>query len=75
MIEFKKNIFKKQVSDILTRFHDSRPFQQGKCTVFDQESDFQVKNNQILHPEAKIKEPTILEKLFFQVLGFSNPFN
>ena len=41
---------------ILTRFWDSRPFQLSTYTVFDEESDFQVKNTQIRHPEAKNKE-------------------
>ena len=39
-IEFK--ILQKQFPDVLTRFHDSRPFQLAKYTVLHQESDFQV---------------------------------
>ncbi len=30
-------------------------------TAFDEESDLQVKNRQILHPEAKIEETQILD--------------
>ena len=47
--KYKKNEIqniKKQFSDALTRFHDSRPFQLAKYTVLHQESDFRVKNSQ-----------------------------
>ena len=40
---------------ILSRFGDSRHSQVAIYTVFDEESEFQVKNKQILDPEARIK--------------------
>ena len=42
------------MSSFLTRFGDSRPFQLSIYTVFDKESDVQVKHKQILEPEGKI---------------------
>ena len=41
---------------MLTKSWDSRPFQLGKYSVFDEESDFQDKNRQVLEPEGKTKE-------------------
>ena len=40
----------------LTRFWDSGHVRQSKHTVLHEESDFQVKNKQILDPEGKNKE-------------------
>ena len=37
-----------------TNFEDSRHAQQSKYTVFDEESDVQLKNKQILEPGGKI---------------------
>ncbi len=39
-----------------TNFWDSGHVQQSKYTVFDEESDFQVKNGQILQPEGKVRK-------------------
>ena len=41
---------------VLTRFGDSRHARQSKYTVLHEESDFQVKNKQLLRPEGKNKE-------------------
>ena len=41
---------------VLTKFHDSRPFQLPKDTVLHQESDFQIENNQFLQLDVKNEE-------------------
>ena len=41
---------------LLTKFGDSRHFQLAKYTVLDQESNVQVKNEQLQRPDAKNEE-------------------
>jgi len=45
---------------MLTRFEDSRPIQVAMYTVFDKESESEVKTRQILDPGGKIQEIMIL---------------
>ena len=54
-----KHELKHKFPHFLTRFWDSRPFQLSIYTVFDEESDFQVENNQILEPEGKKRKKQI----------------
>ena len=60
---------------LLTKFWDSRHLQLAKYTVFDEESDFQVKNEQIRRPEAKTEEK-LLQKIYvcspLSLTSFSN---
>ena len=47
----RKKHIKKQISSFLTRFWDSRPCQLSTHTVFDEASDVQFKNKQILESQ------------------------
>ena len=55
MNEFKK-LVKKQFWDVLTRLHDSRPFQLGNGTVGRQEFDLAVENAQFWQLDVKNEE-------------------
>ena len=51
-----KNTLKNKFLEILTWVGEFRPGNKTIYTVFDEESDFQVKNKQFLRPEGKNKE-------------------
>ena len=50
---------------MLTGFGDSRPFQLGKYTVFDEESKFQIRNQHFLEPGGKNNEKRNYKMLLF----------
>ena len=52
----KKTNLKNSFGHFLAWIPDSRHVRQSKYTVLHEESDFQVKNKQILDPEGKNKE-------------------
>ena len=56
------------------KFLDSRHFQWSIYTVFDEESDFQVKNKQTLDPGGKIEEKPTTLTLKYSLLFYSLTF-
>ena len=59
----KNTHLKNKCLEILTWVGEFRPGNKTIYTVFDEESDFQVKNKQLLRPEGKNKEK--LNFIFF----------
>ena len=58
----KKTHLKNDFGQFLAWIPDSRHVRQSKYTVLLEESDFQVKNKQILEPEGKEIRKTYLRK-------------
>ena len=65
-----KNTLKNKFLEILTWVGEFRPGNKTIYTVFDEESDFQVKNMQFLCPDGKNKEKRNVKNLCFNLLFF-----